>query len=226
MSLTVYDFVLLPPPEVEEKIYTLSRQLEQLGTNFTLAPGQAFPHVSLYMAPVEEENLKRAIKLVGAVAATTPPLHLTATDYALDDQGMFEIAYNKDTSLVRLQKDIIANVNALRTGMPEKDPVGHYLVEWLPKTSGEVRENLEKYGYDEIGTLFRPHITLTRFINHDQELTEDYLMKLPLALELSGTFTTLAVYEMGDHGTCIREVARFPLKKIPTPVIEKIKIPE
>jgi hypothetical protein len=95
---------------------------------------------------------------------------------------------------------IIEQLNSLRIGLREKDPVGHILKEWIPQTSGELRENYDNFGYDEIGTLFRPHITFSRFTRRD--LTID-TSKLPSVSNFSSTFTTLGLFEMGENGTCI-----------------------
>jgi hypothetical protein len=183
-----------PRPAQYQATIHLSQQLEQHGTDFTLADDQAFPHLSLYMANLTPENLAKAKSALAKIAARVPALPLTATDYAHDyGQGMFEIRYEMPDTLVRLQSDIIATLNPLRTGLREKDPVGHVLAEWLPKLTGEARQNYDAYGYDEIGGLFRPHITLTRFKQRD--FTVD-VATLPAPTTLSTTFDTLGLYEM------------------------------
>jgi 2'-5' RNA ligase len=209
MNLPVYDVVLLPAPGQYQLSIIISRRLERYGTDFTLADGEQYPHLSLYMANLTPENVEKAKAALAGIAAHTPPLSLEATGYVHDvEQGMFEVGYEKTDGIVRVQQAIIDAINPLRTGLREKDPVGRILADWLPQNSGEARENLERYGYDEIGELFRPHITCTRF---KQRYHKADTAALPPPAALSAVFLTLGLYEMGEHGTCTRTVFTTPL---------------
>lgn len=124
---------------------------------------------------------------------------------------MFEVAYTKTQAISQLQQQIIEALEPLRSGLRQKDPVGHVLKDWLPTTTGETRQNLERWGYDEIGGLFRPHITLTRFKKRAQQVD---IATLPPLAEFSGIFTVLALCKMGEHGTCNQLIApRFFLSQ-------------
>jgi hypothetical protein len=90
------------------------------------------------------------------------------------------------------------------------------LDEWVPRQSGEARENMERYGYDEIGGLFRPHITLTCFTQRDLETD---ITPLPSASEFDDTASRLALFEMWENGTCTKPVATFPLGEKPKGVL-------
>ena len=207
--MPVYAIVLLPPQEIDKKSIETSQFLEKFGTDFTLNTTDKISHLSLYMANFTPENLEKAMAALKSIAAAAPPLPLQATAYAHDfDQGMFEIGYEKTENLVALQQKIVESLNPLRLGLRAKDPVGHTLSEWIPQLSGEQRENYDAFGYDEIGGLFRPHITFTRFTRRDLEVDTSIL---PPPEEFSGTFATLALFEMGENGTCVREVAAWKL---------------
>ncbi|MGH7203885.1 MAG: hypothetical protein ACREHC_05570 [Candidatus Levyibacteriota bacterium] len=203
----VYDIVLLPPQSVEKNSVAVSQQLSHFGTEFILQEDILYPHLSLYMVNLTPENVDKTTRLLADIAAKMPPLQLEALHYSHDfTQGMFEITYKENKELSRLQQKLIAAVNPLREGLRIKDPVGHLLADWLPKQTGELRENLEHYGYDEIGNFFRPHITFTRFIKRDTRVA---LSTLPLVKTFDGNFTELGLFEMGENGTCIREIATF-----------------
>ncbi|MGI8420583.1 MAG: DUF1045 domain-containing protein [Candidatus Levyibacteriota bacterium] len=203
----VYDIVLLPPQSVDKNSIMVSRQLSQFGTEFILQKNILYPHLSLYMVNLTPENVDKTTRLLADIAAKMPPLQLEAMRYAHDfTQGMFEITYKENKALDQLQQKLIAVINPLREGLRIKDPVGHILAKWLPKQTGELRNNLERYGYDEVGNFFRPHITFTRFIKRD---TSVILSQLPPVEEFNGVFTQLGLFEMGEHGTCIREIATF-----------------
>jgi hypothetical protein len=206
-NLPVYDIVLIPPQPVYQTSIAISQQLEHFGTEFTLSDNQRYPHLSLYMANFTPENLEKVKIALANIAANNSGQSLQALRYLHDfEQGMFEVAYDKNHDIVHLQQQIIEALNPLRTGLRVKDPVGHVLQDWLPQTSGEARTNLETWGYDEIGGLFRPHITFTRFKKHNREVD---VTLLPPLHELDCRFATLGIYEMGEHGTCIRPIATY-----------------
>jgi len=208
-DLPVYDVVLIPPKSIYLASIAISQQLEHFGTEFTLQDGVFYPHLSIYMANLTPENLEQAKAALATIAASSPAQPLQAIRYAHDlEQGMFEVTYDKSNDITHLQQQIIEALNPLCEGLRVKDPVGHILQDWLPTTSGETRANLENWGYDEIGGLFRPHITFTRFKKRSREI--DVTLLPPLSA-LNCTFTTLARFEMGENGTCVRPVAMYEL---------------
>jgi hypothetical protein len=205
----VLDVVLMPPADVARRSIQMSTTLAPYGTEFVLDDVTLFGHLSMYMGGFEPAAVPRAVGVLTELAAATPPLELTAERYLQDvEQGMIEVAYRKTPAVTDLQERIIAGFNPLRTGLRHADPVGRVLAEWLPATTGETRSNLDSYGYDEIGGLFRPHVTFTRFRRRD--LLVD-LASLPPLEQFSGTFGRLGLYEMGEHGTCTRRVAEVDL---------------
>src|SRR5262249_51828956 len=143
------------------------------------------------------------------IAKDTAPVQLAARRYLQDlEHGMIEVAYTTTQPVTRLQERLLAALAPLRRRLRQRDPVGHDLPTWLPTTTGETRRNLEEYGYDEIGGLFRPHITFTRFVQRD--LVVD-LAELPPFGEFDAAFTRLGLFEMGDHGTCTRSLVELEL---------------
>jgi len=97
--------------------------------------------------------------------------------------------------------DVISAINPIRDGLRENDKAR------LMSATGELRENLEKYGYRGVGELFRPHMTFTRFANG----RAIDVSSLPDSHEFSGEFLTLGLFEMGDNGTCVRKIAEYKL---------------
>lgn len=205
----VLDVVLMPPPDVARRSVELSRALATHGTEFVLDDSTLFGHLSMYMGSVEPAAVPAAVGVLADLAAGTPPVPLSAERYLQDvEQGMIEVAYHKTPAVTGLQERIVAGFNPLRVGLRYADPVGHVLRDWLPTTTGETRANLDRSGYDEIGGLFRPHLTFTRFRRRDLRID---LGALPPPDRFSGTFGRLGLYEMGLHGTCTRCVAEVDL---------------
>lgn len=215
-DLPVYDVVLLPPPDVNARSADLSRSCaEPAPTEFVLREDGPYPHISLYMANLTPGDRAEAVRLLRGIAARTPALHLAGERFVGNEHGMFELFYVKSDALTRLQEDVIAAVAPLRTGLRRLDPVGRVLAEHRLTAPPPARDNLDRYGYDEVGELFRPHITITRFRERAWRPGDG---ALPPAADFTATYDTLALCVMGEHGTCTELVETFALAADPAPV--------
>lgn len=213
--MTVYDVVLLPSPNVRRKsVFTSEALSNRHNTDFTLQEDKFEPHMSLYMAEFNRLSKWRAKRKLAKIAENTNPIPLKASRYGHNlQEGMFEVFYDKTQDITALQTAITDKISPLRSRRwPERNPVGHVLDEWIPRMEGEVKSNVEKYGYEEIGGLFNPHITFTRFTQRNLQTD---LNKLPTLPEFNDTFSTLALYEMGENGTCTKPIATFSLDSKP-----------
>jgi len=74
--------------------------------------------------------------------------------------------------------------------------------------TNEQLSNIRKYGYPDAMSLYHPHLTLIRLKDED------------IALEISETLKwnfidikvkEIAIFRMGEHGTCTEIVETFPL---------------
>lgn len=194
------NIVLLPNTDIAQKAIVASRQLATLGSLFTLKDGEYFPHASLYMTQLRVADLETVKELLSAIAAQLSPLALTATRY-YQAKGFIDAEYKRTATLDDLKMKVVEAINPIRDGMREKDKVR------MQTATGKARENFEKYGYPNIGELFRPHITLTRFA----ETEPKDALELPPIETFNGQFTKLGLFEMGDNGTCVRKIAEFEL---------------
>lgn len=189
---------------MNQRSITTSGELRDLDTRFTLNDSDTVPHVSLYMANIRSEHLPEVSRALSGVAGRTPDLPLQAQRYGNNEHGMFEVFYGKTDDIVRLQDDVIAAVNPWRDGMRERDPVGRSIQERVAQASGELQHNFARSGYDEVGSYFNPHITLTRLSRPEHGPAQ---ATLPSLRDFDGTFNQFALYRMGEHGTCIEQVA-------------------
>jgi hypothetical protein len=208
-DLPVYDAVLLPGADVNARSVRLSEWCTELApTEFVLRADQLYPHISLYMANFASAQLGAVLEELGRVSERTFEIPLEADHFAGNDQGMFELFYRKTEAVTRLQEDIIAGLDPLRVGLRERDPVGRVLAAHRLVAPPVARANLDRHGYDEIGELFRPHITMARFQRRDQQVSPDLL---PPAESFDEVYRTLALCVMGEHGTCVEVVETFEL---------------
>lgn len=195
------DIVLLPSKKLAQQATATSQTLEQHGTLFTLEEGKYYPHVSLYMTQLKVADLAIITTLLAQIASQTTVFNLTATRY---DQahGFIDAEYQRNQKIDALQQAVITAINPLRDGMREKDKAR------MLEATGLALENFRRYGYKYVGDFFRPHMSLTKFSN---QLSFD-TTQLPPVSYFSGTFDSLGLFEMGNHGTCIRKLMEFTLR--------------
>lgn len=200
MNSVPCDIVLLPNDELAQKAITLSAALQTYAPLFQLSTTGPFPHASLYMTQLKVADLDKVKELLQAIATQTPTLDLLTIGYD-QAEGYVDANYARTAILGKLQMEVVHAINPIRDGMREKDKAR------MLTLVGQERENLEKYGYRAVGELFRPHITFTRFANGQSIDTAD----LPQSSDFNGRFTKIGLFEMGDNGTCAREIATFEL---------------
>ena len=195
-----YDIVLLPEPEIARKAIRTSRELEPLGTDFTLHEETCIPHASLYMIHAKEEDLPEILKQLEGIAGQTETIRLESSQY-FQDWGYIDADYQKTAEITELQDAVVGAINPLRDGLRPRD------VPKIERMDAAERQNMQQYGDWRIGELFRPHLTFARFKNGLPIPLED--MGAPTAF--GGHYTRLAICEMGKYGTCIRKIKEFDL---------------
>lgn len=196
--------VLLPSTDLANKAIVASGALSKYHSLFTLHDGVLYPHLSLYMVRLDDEYIERVSQLLGDVAENTHRITAVAKGYSIGKgygAGYIDAEYQVSPELRAVQELILRAVNPLRSGMREND------IAKLQDARGVKLANLEKYGYSAIGELFRPHITFTRLPIYNPAALE----VLPDVSEFSGVYESLGLFELGDHGTCTRKIATFPL---------------
>lgn len=194
------DVVILPSSELAAKAIVASIRLSELGSLFTLEDGKQFPHASLYMFQLNDNNLAAVKEVLANIASNNRELHLTPSGY-VQKQGYIDVGYAVTSELNKLQQQVLEAIQPLADGMRDKDK------QRMLEARGLALQNYQKYGYKYIGELFRPHITFTRFPS-EEETPEAEKLLTDLA-NFEGEFMKLGLFEMGDNGTCIRKIATF-----------------
>lgn len=197
------NLVLLPDQRLTDGAINVSRKLAQFDSYFVLEDGKRYPHISLYKFQLKAEDITKVDEVLAAIARRTPSLQLRARKYSYEHDGyhFIDVEYEKTPELLDLQKDVIEAVNPIREGMREKDK------ERMLSAQGLSLENYQKYGYNLVGELFRPHISLTRLKVASQAASK----VLDDLHNFDGNFVGLGLFETGDHGTAIRKLAESQL---------------
>lgn len=194
------DIVLLPGADLSQKAISVSEQLKEYGSRFTLRPDSYVPHLSLYMAQIKQGDLEK-VKAALAGIAVAPPVGLVAARY-YQSHGYIDVEYARHAAIDALQMAVIRAINPLRDGLLRSDEAR------AQQATGKIKENFMAYGYPGVGDLFRPHLTFTRFVS-DTIISIEALPPLP---EFNGLFTKLGLFVMDEDGACVRKLAEFTLE--------------
>lgn len=201
MRSSDYNIVLLPESELADKAIRASRELEPLETKFTLGTEANFPHLSLFFVMLDEAGLAEAETRLREIAASAPRISLEANKYS-QSHGYISIDYSRTNELDQLQAKVLDAINPLKSGL-RANAKKH-----LQTASGAERQTLEQYGYANVGELFRPHITITRFESREPIPLEDMLAPP----HFDGKFVRLALCKLGPNGTCTQKLKEFHLQ--------------
>ena len=200
MESKPYNIVLLPEKLLNDRFITASKTLEKFGAIFTLTNTDFFPHLSLYMLQLHEEGLAATCKFLQVYSTEIIKQSLTPKCFHYENEYI-DVEYERTGILSEIQNKIIELLNPVRIGLREKDQLR------LQTATGTERENLLTYGYRSIGLQFFPHVTLTRFKTEQKET----IGQLAAIESFEGIFNRIGIFQMGDNGTCIREVASWQL---------------
>lgn len=198
MSVNILcDIVVLPNPALKDAAIDKSTELSVQGSYFKLGSEVCVPHVSLYMLQLAVPDLSRAESILSKIASTTAPLKLDAKR-SYHSNGYVDVEYQHFDKLDSLQMDVVSSLSPLRNGMYVDE------IERMKTAEGLKLKNLQQYGYQNIGELFRLHMTFTR-LKSEIDFSLDNLTKF------SGMFTKLGIFELGENGTCARAIETFDL---------------
>jgi 2'-5' RNA ligase len=193
MARRAIDIVLLPSPAMTNKAISVNMELvRRYGDKIVLNRENCFPHISLCMGVLEEENIPAVSKILATIAGDFSPLHLTATGLPAHPDVKGDMISDFEIKLTRpLQKlhEAIMNKTAgyltyeVAAGMlAPPPPYGEGTFQWI-------------ISYPEKSAFrnFRPHIT-AGFGGVE-------IKGLPFRF----TASKLALCHLGNHCTC-REV--------------------
>ena len=193
--------------EVSEEVAAIARSVSQLlatqkETCFTLDTTKHVPHVTLYHVSLEETQAPSVLVALSEVASAMEPFHLQPTQYCFTRGQWLDMGYEREESIQRLHNLVLEAVGKFRV----KEESAEQKEEWSDM-SPERQENLELYGASEIRSLYRPHLTLTRLVEKTDERVLDNLPEQ----DFSFTANAIALYELGDYGTCHSVLGEFVL---------------
>jgi hypothetical protein len=198
-----FDIVIVPPRNINGQAIELSHSLAAWDTYFTLDEAGPFPHISLYQTEFPLDNLEAVKSKLLLYSKHKKSFNIQPVEgtYRKEDKDFVEVQYEPSKELYKLHTEIRELLNPLRNGlMRARDK------ERLNQVSEIQRENLENWGYRLTGSEFRPHLSLTRLKNPDAMSVSNIQQK-----DFNFNVGQIGIYDLGEHGTCIRKVATYDL---------------
>jgi 2'-5' RNA ligase len=196
-----------PPEEVVKRAISLSRKIEKNNKAVFVLDGlQYHPHITIYSPEYPAANLNEILKVVQNVAGSTAKILFVFKEIK-SVQGFIVVYFELNPEIKRLHEGVVTELNPLREGhlMKKYQPGADYQL----KFSSKQQESIEKYGYHRAMSLYHPHLTIIRL--EDESSAKMVARHLTWAAP-QFTVEKLAVYAMGEHGTCRELIQEFPLK--------------
>jgi len=195
---------IIPPDRVSREAIDLSSKTHALGGIFELDRATRFPHMTIYMARFPRSAVNAAQKELSNLVPSLKEEILEHSGYYVTPIKYYEISYRKTPGLEKLQEMIARKLRGLRYA-PENPEIENYFGDY----TGDTKENVEKWGYDLFGSLYRPHVTLTRL---PSETRIDSLGQLPRSLDdLSFSLSGIGLFQADDMGAARELITKWKL---------------
>lgn len=195
------------PENITERVITLSRKISRDSEVFFVLDGIQFhPHITVYSPEYPESKIEKVLKIVKGIAINNSKVNFKFKHIG-SGQGFISLVFDSSSEIKKIHEETIQRLNPLREGhIRQKYQEGSdYHVNFTP----EQKENINKYGYPDSMSLYFPHLTIIRLKDESsaKTISEGISWEIP-----EFQIDKLAVYRMGEHGTCRELVKEFSLR--------------
>lgn len=197
--------VLDVPYSISKKIVDLSQEIaKKSNPYFVLDNKNYFPHFTVYSPEYPDNKIEEISDRLEAVLEGQVELKMNF-EKVLTHQGYIGLGFELTQDIKRLHFAIVDALNPLRDGHLRKK---YQADDYKMKLSQLELDNISKYGYPSAMNLYHPHMTIIRLkdVKQAEELARDIIWQDNFVIN------TLALYKMGEHGTCIEKIREFQLK--------------
>ncbi len=194
------------PENIAEKAIGLSREISKNNEGFFVLDGVQFhPHITIYSPEYPEKNLDKVLEKVAEIASNIEKVNLILKGIS-SGRGFISVKFDYTQEIKKIHERIVLELDSLREGhIQEKYTADNYKMNFTQ----EQQENIKKYGYPGSMDLYFPHLTIIRL--KDESLAKTISKETKWDI-LEFTVEKIAIYKMGEHGTCRELVKKFNLK--------------
>jgi len=206
MKITPINIAFILPRSIIEAAVALSKKLsEKNDVHFTLDEKNHYTHISIYPTEIVDSPLKEVFSTIQRIANETKPF---TTSYIGTNTGdrYLDFTMDKNESMQQLHENIIHKVNPFRKGYIREK---YLKKEYQARKTKKALQYIKKYGRWFIMSLYRPHITFTRF---KQEGVAEEVANTRVIPDDEFELDTIGIFKRGDHGTCNDLLESFKLK--------------
>jgi hypothetical protein len=196
---------VIPPDDVTNEAISLSKETGPIGGLFELNHTTRFPHATIYMARFAPSKISATQEILSIIIPILEEQILEHIGYHLTPHKYYEVSYAKTPALERTQVIIAKQLRELRFA-PGNPVIEHYFGAY----EHAVEENVESWGYDLMGDLYRPHITLTRFPAESQIGSQTSLPKS--SNNLSFPLARIGLFRADDMGSARELISEWKLR--------------
>ena len=200
MDSQSFNIAIIPPKVTADRAIAVSKVFQDRGGLFVLDGIANHPHITLYIAQLPLSNLKLVTDTLAAVLALQPTFSLHSIGYRNNTYAFIDVAY-ENSDLVKLQAQLISNLNSLREGIPLPYPD-----EELSNMSDAERRNVELYGTRSVGETYHPHLTFTVLPQYQETALEGIESQ-----DFSFIVARVGLFRLGEYGTCRQLLHTFEL---------------
>ena len=200
------NIVFKPPQKVIRRAITLSKEISKKSNYFFVLDGIKFhPHITIYSPEFPEYNLNKIIKTVKSLTN-----NFSKVDFKFKKisayKGFISIHFNCSIIIKRIHKEIVEKLNPLREDYKRKKYDN--CLDYHMHFNSEQKKNIKKYGYPDSMNLYSPHLTIIRLKDelYSENLVKNINWDIP-----KFTVDKIAIYNMGDHGTCKELIREFKI---------------
>ncbi len=198
--------IFKPPENVAKKAIGFSHEIGKNNEAFFVFDGIQFhPHITIYSPEYPEKNLDKVLEKVEEIASNTEKVNLISKGIS-SGQGSIIVKFDYTPELKKIHEEVVLKLNSLREGhIREKYTADDYKMRFTP----EQQESIKKYGYPDSMSLYFPHLTIIRLKDEllAKTISEEIRWDIP-----EFTADKIAIYKMGEHGTCWELVKEFSLR--------------
>ena len=200
------NIALKPPQNVANKIIELSKQLgKDYNSVFILDGKNFYPHITVYSPEYPEDNINKVLEGVGEISKKFSEVALNYKEMKAG-QGFIGVSFELTPEIKKLHESVVEKFNLLRDGHIRKK---YEASDYKMRMSEEKKQNIAKYGYPSSMSLYSPHLTIIRL--EDEQEAERVVRDLEWNTK-QFVVDTIAVYKMGENGTCIEPVKEVSLR--------------
>lgn len=198
----IINVCVVPDASVGDRCVELSQALKSDGTMFVLDGKSKFAHMTVFMARFANSEIPNVLGATKKALSSIESFLCEHTGYFMTAGRYIEASYRRSEAFMVLHEALIANLKDYRINSENPFKEGYF----TPYTA-EQRKNAKETGYDLAHSLYRPHITLTRYEEGKMPETFPAFASAKLSFQLS----RVCVYKADDNGAVYEQLEEFTI---------------